>query len=176
MSAPYDAERPPQAPDAPRVHGHCAPRFAAVREAFEENFRARGELGGRQGEGAGAASARAPLGSVRTARAALSAGPVRLGVDDRAARGHGAVVGAGHPVRVSRGDVRLPGRRGGAARLRGAYGPNPRAFGHDGFGGSCGLADPEAGVSLGYVMNLMGPRIADDPRKTALIDALYGAL
>ncbi|MFF5499225.1 serine hydrolase domain-containing protein [Streptomyces aquilus] len=58
----------------------------------------------------------------------------------------------------------------------GSYGPNPRAFGHDGFGGSCGLADPEAGVSLGYVMNRMGPRIADDPRKTALVDALYGAL
>ncbi|MGM9440390.1 serine hydrolase, partial [Streptomyces murinus] len=59
---------------------------------------------------------------------------------------------------------------------KGAYGPNPRAFGHDGFGGSCGLADPEAGVSLGYVMNRMGPRIMDDPRKMALIDALYGAL
>ncbi|GGR95982.1 serine hydrolase [Streptomyces humidus] len=58
----------------------------------------------------------------------------------------------------------------------GSYGPNPRAFGHDGFGGSCGLADPEAGVSLGYVMNRMGPRIADDPRKTALIEALYSAL
>ncbi|MFI6356370.1 serine hydrolase domain-containing protein [Streptomyces sp. NPDC050743] len=58
----------------------------------------------------------------------------------------------------------------------GSYGPNPRAFGHDGFGGSCGLADPEAGVSLGYVMNRMGPRIADDPRKMALIDALYSAL
>lgn len=58
----------------------------------------------------------------------------------------------------------------------GSYGPNPRAFGHDGFGGSCGLTDPEAGVSLGYVMNRMGPRIADDPRKTALIDALYSAL
>ncbi|MER6334201.1 serine hydrolase domain-containing protein [Streptomyces sp. NPDC001034] len=59
---------------------------------------------------------------------------------------------------------------------QGAYGPNPRAFGHDGFGGSCGLADPEAGVSLGYVMNGMGPRIMDDPRKMALIDALYSAL
>ncbi|WP_055525756.1 serine hydrolase domain-containing protein [Streptomyces graminilatus] len=59
---------------------------------------------------------------------------------------------------------------------RGSYGPNPRAYGHDGFGGSCGLADPEAGVSMGYVMNRMGPRIADDPRKTALIDALYSAL
>ena len=58
----------------------------------------------------------------------------------------------------------------------GSYGPNPRAFGHDGFGGSCGLADPEAGVSLGYVMNRMGPQIADDPRKMALVDALYSAL
>ncbi|MBX9398164.1 beta-lactamase family protein [Streptomyces sp. TRM72054] len=58
----------------------------------------------------------------------------------------------------------------------GSYGPNPRAFGHDGFGGSCGLADPEAGVSLGYVMNRMGPHIADDPRKMALVNALYGAL
>ncbi|MEV1069029.1 serine hydrolase domain-containing protein [Streptomyces sp. NPDC050263] len=57
-----------------------------------------------------------------------------------------------------------------------SYGPNPRAFGHDGFGGSCGLADPEAGVSLGYVMNRMGPHIADDPRKQALVDALYSAL
>ncbi|MGX1472288.1 UNVERIFIED_CONTAM: CubicO group peptidase (beta-lactamase class C family) [Streptomyces canus] len=59
---------------------------------------------------------------------------------------------------------------------KGSYGPNPRAFGHDGFGGSCGLADPEAGVSLGYVMNRMGPHIADDPRKMALIDALYSVL
>ncbi|MGP4046595.1 serine hydrolase domain-containing protein [Streptomyces sp. 2A115] len=57
-----------------------------------------------------------------------------------------------------------------------SYGPNPKAFGHDGFGGSCGLADPESGVSLGYVMNRMGPHIADDPRKMALIDALYGSL
>ncbi|WP_079196955.1 serine hydrolase domain-containing protein [Streptomyces sp. CB02261] len=57
-----------------------------------------------------------------------------------------------------------------------SYGPNPRAFGHDGFGGSCGLADPESGVSVGYVMNRMGPRIADDPRKMALVEAVYAAL
>ena len=57
-----------------------------------------------------------------------------------------------------------------------SYGPNPRAFGHDGAGGSCGLADPEAGVALGYVMNRMGPNIADDPRKMALIDAVYASL
>jgi CubicO group peptidase (beta-lactamase class C family) len=58
----------------------------------------------------------------------------------------------------------------------GSYGPNPRAFGHDGFGGSCGLADPEAGVSLGYVMNRMGPHIADDPRKMALVEAVYSVV
>ena len=58
----------------------------------------------------------------------------------------------------------------------GSYGRNPRAFGHDGFGGSFGLADPEAGVSMGYVMNRMGPHIADDPRKMTLIDAVHEAL
>ncbi|MER6632437.1 serine hydrolase domain-containing protein [Streptomyces sp. NPDC000987] len=80
------------------------------------------------------------------------------------------VLGAGfaHDTEVALG-VWLSGRNG-------SYGPNRRAFGHDGFGGSCGLADPEAGVSLGYVMNRMGPHIADDPRKTALVEAVYDAL
>ncbi|MGW0712666.1 serine hydrolase domain-containing protein [Streptomyces sp. NPDC002643] len=58
----------------------------------------------------------------------------------------------------------------------GSYGPNPRAFGHDGYGGSFGLTDPEATLSIGYVMNRMGPHIADDPRKTALVEAVYSAL
>ncbi|MGW6205362.1 serine hydrolase domain-containing protein [Streptomyces sp. NPDC055089] len=57
-----------------------------------------------------------------------------------------------------------------------SYGPNPRAFGHDGAGGSCGLADPENKVALGYVMNRMGPHIANDPRKTALVEAVYASL
>ncbi|MEU1178556.1 serine hydrolase domain-containing protein [Streptomyces sp. NPDC005820] len=77
-------------------------------------------------------------------------------------------VGLGHDTEIALG-LWLSGADG-------SYGPNPRAVGHDGFGGSCGLADPEAGVSLGYVMNRMGPRIADDPRKMALVDALYSAL
>ncbi|NEE47416.1 beta-lactamase family protein, partial [Streptomyces sp. SID8455] len=29
----------------PQIHGHCDDRFAGVRDAFEENFTARGELG-----------------------------------------------------------------------------------------------------------------------------------
>ncbi len=56
-------------------------------------------------------------------------------------------------------------------------GPNPRTFGHGGAGGSLGVADPEARVGFGYVMNLMhtGPWLAD-PRPRALLDALYEAL
>ncbi|MEU6084807.1 serine hydrolase domain-containing protein [Streptomyces sp. NPDC047108] len=57
-----------------------------------------------------------------------------------------------------------------------AYGPNRRAFGHDGYGGSFGMADPEAGISIGYVLNRMGAHLANDPRKTALIDAVYACL
>lgn len=57
-----------------------------------------------------------------------------------------------------------------------SFGPNPKAFGHDGFGGSTGCADPERGVGFGYVMNQMGPLLRDDPRKMALLSALYGAL
>jgi CubicO group peptidase (beta-lactamase class C family) len=58
----------------------------------------------------------------------------------------------------------------------GAFGPGPRAFGHPGAGGSVGLADPDAKVGFGYVMNRMGPHILLDPRATALIDAVYASL
>jgi CubicO group peptidase (beta-lactamase class C family) len=56
-------------------------------------------------------------------------------------------------------------------------GPNPRTFGHGGAGGSLGVADPEAKLGFGYVMNLMhtGAWLAD-PRPRALLDALYEGL
>jgi CubicO group peptidase (beta-lactamase class C family) len=53
------------------------------------------------------------------------------------------------------------------------FGPNPAAFGHDGLGGSTGGADPENGLSFGYTLNRLGPLIRDDPRKMALVTAVY---
>jgi CubicO group peptidase (beta-lactamase class C family) len=53
------------------------------------------------------------------------------------------------------------------------YGPNPGAFGHDGFGGSAACADPATGVAIAYVMNRMGMQLIDDPRKMAVVDAVY---
>jgi len=56
------------------------------------------------------------------------------------------------------------------------YGPNPTAFGHDGFGGSAVCADPSTGIAFAYVMNRMGMRLMDDPRKMALLTATYEAI
>jgi CubicO group peptidase (beta-lactamase class C family) len=56
------------------------------------------------------------------------------------------------------------------------FGPNPAAFGHDGFGGSAVGGDPEADVAFAYVMNRMGVNLADDPRKMAIIDGVYQSL
>jgi CubicO group peptidase (beta-lactamase class C family) len=64
----------------------------------------------------------------------------------------------------------------GLSGPEGHFGPNPAAFGHDGFGGSAVGADPEAGVAFAYVMNRMGMNLADDPRKMALINAVYESL
>ncbi|WP_447041490.1 serine hydrolase domain-containing protein [Streptomyces sp. DSM 118878] len=59
----------------------------------------------------------------------------------------------------------------------GQAGPNPRAFGHGGAGGSYGFADPENRVAYAYVMNRMGAGTSgEDLRSYHLVDALYQAL
>jgi CubicO group peptidase (beta-lactamase class C family) len=58
----------------------------------------------------------------------------------------------------------------------GLLGPNPHAFGHGGYGGSVGMADPDAHVALGYVMNHMGNNLVGDPRQVALFTALSQCL
>jgi CubicO group peptidase (beta-lactamase class C family) len=54
----------------------------------------------------------------------------------------------------------------------GIYGTNPRAFGHSGWGGSFGCADPDAGVAIGYVCNQMGGELVGDPRTAGLCAAV----
>jgi CubicO group peptidase (beta-lactamase class C family) len=57
-----------------------------------------------------------------------------------------------------------------------SMGPNDRAFGHSGAGGSIGFADPEAGIGFGYVMNKTRWGILGDIRAENLIKALYESL
>jgi CubicO group peptidase (beta-lactamase class C family) len=56
------------------------------------------------------------------------------------------------------------------------YGPNPHAFGHHGWGGSMGFADPDAGLAFGYAPNFMREAASGDPRAANLVRALYAAL
>lgn len=56
------------------------------------------------------------------------------------------------------------------------FGPNPKAVGHCGWGGSMAFADQAAGVSAAYVMTRQSPHLLGDPRALRLVEALYTAL
>jgi CubicO group peptidase (beta-lactamase class C family) len=56
------------------------------------------------------------------------------------------------------------------------YGPNEAAFGHSGWGGSLGFADPVAKLGLSYTMNQMTGSLVGDPRPQGLIQATYACL
>ena len=56
------------------------------------------------------------------------------------------------------------------------FGPNEKALGHAGFGGSCIVIDPENRLTAAYVMNKMSPYLVGDPRALRLINAVYDAL
>ncbi len=50
------------------------------------------------------------------------------------------------------------------------------AFGHSGFGGAMGFAEPAARMSFGYVMNRMGDGLGLNSRGQSLVDATYVSL
>ncbi|MGH8979021.1 MAG: serine hydrolase domain-containing protein [Acidimicrobiia bacterium] len=52
----------------------------------------------------------------------------------------------------------------------------PNVFGHAGAGGSLAFADPEVGVSFGYVMNDLRFGADGDPRSESLVRAMYEAV
>ena len=72
----------------------------------------------------------------------------------------------------------MPTRWGAGFQLNvmGLYGPNQASFGHAGWGGSFGMADPNAALGISYVMNQMGPGLVGDVRANALIAATYASL
>jgi CubicO group peptidase (beta-lactamase class C family) len=65
---------------------------------------------------------------------------------------------------------------GVALNTTGVFGPNPTAFGHTGWGGSFGYADPVFGVGAAYTLNRMGPDLVGDPRAVALTQAIASVL
>ena len=58
----------------------------------------------------------------------------------------------------------------------GMYGGGAKSFGHHGWGGSYGFADPVTGIAFSYVMNYMREAESVDTRAIDLIQALYAAI
>ncbi len=57
-----------------------------------------------------------------------------------------------------------------------SYGPNPNTVGHSGWGGSCVMADPDAGITFSYAMTRQDNSLMGDPRPVRIIEALYECL
>jgi CubicO group peptidase (beta-lactamase class C family) len=167
-------------------HGRCAeiakpkqaavfgPNAAAVRAAFTAPWAApaRGGPDWRRAELAGANGHGTAL-SVAQLFQALATGGTILG---RRLIGPEAY-SAWTAVRADGADLVLPfDLEMAAGVMRNSnrfYGPNPLAFGHSGWGGSCGFADPALKLSGGYVMNRQSHHLMGDPRALALIEAVY---
>lgn len=62
--------------------------------------------------------------------------------------------------------------QGLALNSTGALGPNPRTFGHTGWGGSFVVADPDSKIGAAYTLNRMGADLVGDPRGVALCRAI----
>ena len=64
---------------------------------------------------------------------------------------------------------------GVALNISGIYGPDARAFGHSGWGGSFGCANSHRGLAIAYVTNRMGSQLSGDPRARSLCEAVYAS-
>jgi CubicO group peptidase (beta-lactamase class C family) len=59
--------------------------------------------------------------------------------------------------------------------LRGGwlFGKNKESFGHNGWGGSLGFADPVLGIGVAYTTNKINPTMTSDQRITNLLKKFY---
>jgi CubicO group peptidase (beta-lactamase class C family) len=57
-------------------------------------------------------------------------------------------------------------------------GPNPKTFGHSGFGGAYGFADPENRIAFGYTPNKLwiGTKVETGERCNRLVEAVYACV
>ena len=53
------------------------------------------------------------------------------------------------------------------------FGKNKESFGHNGWGGSLGFADPILGIGVAYTTNKINPTMASDPRVINLLKKFY---
>jgi CubicO group peptidase (beta-lactamase class C family) len=72
----------------------------------------------------------------------------------------------------------MPTRFGTGFFLASEFAPlfGPNSFGHAGAGGSLAMADPDAQIGFGYVMNKMQQNLSGDPRTLTLVEAVKASI
>ena len=80
------------------------------------------------------------------------------------------------PTRFSLGFMKAWDNRAQPPEASDSFIVGQSAFGHVGFGGSVGFADPACGLAFGYALNRHGSRVTIDERAQSLIDATYRCL
>ncbi|MEX0875642.1 MAG: serine hydrolase domain-containing protein [Actinomycetota bacterium] len=72
----------------------------------------------------------------------------------------------------------MPTRFGTGFFLASDFAPlfGPNSFGHAGAGGSLAMADPDAQIGFGYVMNKMQQNLSGDPRTFTLVEAVKASI
>jgi CubicO group peptidase (beta-lactamase class C family) len=53
------------------------------------------------------------------------------------------------------------------------FGKNKESFGHNGWGGSLGFADPSLGIGVSYTTNKINPSMTSDQRAITLLKEFY---
>lgn len=118
-------------------------------------------------------SAQIPAGNLHATARSLAKlyGAVSGGAIDGQSLLSPAVIAAMRAPRSTRDDLLLgPGiwAAGFMINRGGMFGPGPAAFGHCGWGGSYGYADPDLEIGVGYTPNRMSATVLQDPRGMAL--------
>jgi CubicO group peptidase (beta-lactamase class C family) len=80
------------------------------------------------------------------------------------------------PSRFAAGYIKTMNNRRGTPGNQDSGVLSEDAFGHSGFGGSLGFADPSAALSFGYAMNRQGAGTLLNSRGQSLVDATYRSL
>ena len=80
------------------------------------------------------------------------------------------------PTRFSLGFMKAWDNRGQPPDAADSFLIGEPGFGHVGFGGSVGFADPDCRLAFGYALNRHGSRVTVDERVQSLVDATYRAL
>lgn len=161
----------------PSIEGSCDSRFSAVRDAFRDNFRLRNELGAAlciYVDGHRIVDLWGGHQDGERHRKWQHDTLVNIYMVGETLRSDACSRQSDGPDRVTMKNSRF-GLGFQLSRPGRVIGGSEASYGHAGYGGSLGFADPASGVAFAYLTNRPGKRF-DNERAATIIAVLYEVL